>query len=162
MIAPYALAWIATMPPRAEPSRLFSPSEVIERLAVLHGLTHDDGTVNYSAVSRRTGIATSTISRIHRGQRDADGGRADSWVLSSDTIQRLMTAFHITFAEASGTAPLPEPGAKRKRGSGRFEPSAADMELLKALRALSPSDRSEVQALIDIKAQLSAARKRNA
>jgi len=141
--------------------RVNTPSEIIEQLAQLHGLLHDDGRVNYSAMSRRTGIATSTISRIHRGTRDAQTGRSEEWVLSSDTIRRLMSAFHLTFAEASGQAPLPKPGQKRKRaGAGRYEPTPADLELLRALRSLSEPAQREVQALLDIKAQLEHAKRK--
>lgn len=135
-------------------ARLATPSQIIEQLAALHGLTHDDGTPNYSAMSRRCGIAVSTLSRIHRGQRGDVPGRAADWVLSADTIQRLMTAFHLTFSEASGQAPIATPGAKRRKGSARFEPSAADLELLKTLRSLSAGAQREVQALVTIKKQL--------
>lgn len=134
-------------------SRQFTPAQVIETLAEQHGLLHPDGSVNYSAFGRRTGIPVSTISRIHRGQRDANTMPKESWVLSTETIQRIMQAFHLSFAEASGQVAIGATSATKRR----YEPSTADLELLRQLRSLSASAQREVQALVDIKSQLEAA-----
>lgn len=140
-------------------ARKYSPAEVLERLATVHGLKHEDGSINYSAMSRRTGIAVPTLSRIVRGARSADmqgAERAESWVLSASTLRRLMTSFAISFPEASGEIEIPLDTQTRKaRARARFDaPSPEDIELLAALRALSPSDQREVRALVDIKTQL--------
>lgn len=147
-------------------SRRYSPAEVLERLATIHGLKHEDGTINYSAMSRRTGIAVPTLSRIARGARSAEdtsSSRADSWVLSASTIRRIMSSFSLTFPEASGEAEIPlDTPTRKRRAQARIDaPSVEDLDLLRSLRALSPSDRREVQVLIDIKRQLGAARKRD-
>lgn len=139
---------------RPETRRQYAPHEIIERLAALHGITHDDGRVNYSAFSRRTGIPTASVSRMHRGARSGSGDRRGHWIMSSETVQKLMSAFHLSYAEASGQSPIPEPGEERKRGSARYEPTTADLELLRDLRALSPASQAEVRALVTIKSQL--------
>lgn len=149
--------------PRVKPDRLYSPSQLIERLARIHDVTHPDGRPNYSAMSRRTGIPIATIARIHRGRRDSNSDatrdRMDTWVLSNDTTQRLMSAFGLTFAEASGQVEIPEGRSRGKTRSPR-EPTASDMELLDKLRSLPTHRQHEVRAFLEAQARLESSREK--
>ena len=114
-------------------------AEVLTELAQIHGLTHSDGTPNFSAMAQRTGIYQPTISRIMSGGKD--------WEMSTGTISKLCDAFHITFDQAKGEAPL-------SKQSRRTKPTAADLELIREIRSLDTYDQEEIQAMVAMKVEL--------
>ena len=144
--------------------RACTPSQVIERLAQIHGLLHDDGSVNYSAFGQRTGIPISSVSRIHRGiqWREAAGGTVEidttRWALSSNTITKLVRAFNISHEEADGTVeiPLDTPSRNRRAKLRHGAVNPAELELVFAIRALSPQSQADVRQLVKLRAELEA------
>ena len=119
--------------------RKLTAAKVLTELARIHGLTHPDGTPNFSAMAKRTGIAQPTISRIMNGGPD--------WKMNTETISSLCNAFHITFDQAKGEAPL----SKHRL---RTTLTAADRRLIQDIRSLNSSDQDEIQTIVDMKVKL--------
>jgi hypothetical protein len=118
-----------------------SPQEILTDLAEMHDLINErTGTVNYSAFSKRTGIPHPTLIRIMQNGPEHS--------MNSDTVQSLIDAFHITFAQARGDVPI------RRKDRRKFELSDADVELMRRLRELPKSDQDDIRKLIELREQL--------
>lgn len=125
------------MPNRRRPAR-----QVMQDLAEIHGLTYRTSRkVNYAAFARRTGIPGPSISRICRGV----GGSQ----VSGSILQKLVTSFNITHAQARGLAPI------RVFGSDETESNDWELSIIGELRTLSGSDQDHVTTLTRIKSILS-------
>ena len=117
-----------------------SAAKIIQTLAEIHELTHRDGRVNQSAMSRRTGIPQPTVQRILTGE--------ESHAMGSATLQALVDAFGISFDQARGNAPI------TKRKGRRRKPSDADIQLLEDIKSLPVNAQDEIKTLIRLRKEL--------
>lgn len=114
-------------------------AEVLAELARIHGLLHPNDKPNISAMAKRTGIPQPTVSRIMKGGAD--------WEMGTSTISSLCNAFHITFDQAKGEAPL-------EAHHDVYLPSPTDLELVRDIRSLNGSDQKEIEAIVRLKTSL--------
>lgn len=115
--------------------------QVITDLAEMADLMNErTGKVNYYAFSRRSGIPHPTLLRIMKGD--------DTHAMNTATIQALITAFQITFAQAHGDVPI------RRRARTGYTPTDADIELVRRIRALPRSDQDDLAKLVELREQL--------
>lgn len=118
-----------------------SAQAVLMDLAEMHDLVNArTGTVNYSAFSKKTGIPHPTLIRIMQAGPDH--------TMSGDTLQALISAFNISFAQARGDVPV------RRKDRKLFNPTDADLELMRRLKELPRTDQDDIRKLIELREQL--------
>ena len=115
--------------------------QIIKNIARLHDMTHDDGSVIQAEFARKSGISQSTLSRLLSGSSE--------WELSRDSQLKLIEAFGISQAEASGIKAITKASLKT-----RIKPTPRELELIRELRALPNKDRQEVETIVSIKSTL--------
>ena len=116
--------------------------QVLTDIAEMHDLINPrTGKINYSAFSKRTGIPHPTLIRIMQGE--------PHHVLSSDTAQKLISAFHLTFAQVRGEVPI------RRADKRKFTPSDSDIELLRRIRSLPRGRQEDIVKLLELNERLS-------
>lgn len=118
-----------------------SAQEILRDLAEMHDLINPrTNQINYSAFSKRTGIPHPTLIRIMQSSSEHE--------MNTATVQSLIDAFHITFAQARGEVPI------RKKDRRKFEPSDADLELMRRIRDLPKRDQDDIRKLVELREQL--------
>ncbi len=117
-------------------------TQSLQQLAELHGLTHEDGRLNYTAFGRRVGLPAPTIMRWHKGiTKD----------VSSKAAQLICRAFNISEAQVRGLEPITP--LLNKRNSER-KPDQRDVQLIAQLRSLPVREQKEVERFVDIRLKM--------
>lgn len=115
-----------------------SAQQILTELAEMHDLINErTGKMNYSAFSRRTGIPHPTLIRIMQGTPDHR--------LNSDTAEKLIKAFQLSFAQVRGDVPI------KRRSRGKFTPNENELEMLRKLRKLPRDAQQDVAKLIELR-----------
>ena len=123
----------------ASPKPTAKLSARLEQLAALHGLTHNDGSINYNAFARRVGLPAPTIMRWHK---------ASTKDVSKKTIHAVCRALNVSEAQVRGIEPLFQGG---REGGGKKRADRRDIQLISQLRSLPLRKQRDIEKFLDLR-----------